>query len=48
MMELSADPGLCLLALTAEPGSASHDALHLLGSWAATIQPPTAPATNQP
>ncbi len=43
MMELSADPGLCLLALTAEPGSASHDGLRLLGSWAATTQPATAP-----
>jgi MmyB-like transcription regulator ligand binding domain/Helix-turn-helix domain len=48
MMELAADPGLCLLALTAEPGFASHDGLGLLGSWAATIQQRTAPASNQP
>jgi hypothetical protein len=36
MLELAADPGLHLLALSAEPGSSSHDALNLLGSWAAT------------
>jgi hypothetical protein len=47
MMELSADPGLRLLALTAEPGSKSHDALRLLGSWAATTQPATTHITKQ-
>jgi transcriptional regulator with XRE-family HTH domain len=35
-MELPADPGLTLLAYTAEPGSPSQDALNLLASWAAT------------
>ena len=35
-MDLSSDRGLLLLAYTAEPGSASHDALQLLASWAAT------------
>ncbi|WP_033344482.1 helix-turn-helix domain-containing protein [Catenuloplanes japonicus] len=35
-MDLSADPGLVLLAYTAEAGSPSGDALRLLASWAAT------------
>lgn len=35
-MELPADPGLKLSVFTAEPGSASADALKLLSSWAAT------------
>jgi transcriptional regulator with XRE-family HTH domain len=47
MLELAADPGLNLLAYSAEPGSASHDALSLLGSWAATVEPATAHATNE-
>ncbi len=38
-MELAADPGLTLFTYTAEPGSRSEDALKLLGSWAATIDP---------
>lgn len=42
-MELSADPGLTLTALTAEAGSPSDDALKLLASWGATH----APAPNQ-
>ena len=46
MLELAADPGLYLLALSAEPGTPSHDALKLLGSWAATVDPATARATN--
>ena len=46
MLELAADPGLHLLALSAEPGTQSHDALKLLGSWAATVDPATARATN--
>jgi transcriptional regulator with XRE-family HTH domain len=33
---LAADPGQSLLTYTAEPGSPSQDALHLLASWAAT------------
>jgi transcriptional regulator with XRE-family HTH domain len=37
-MDLSADPGLSLLVYPAEPGSASEDALRLLGSWAATLE----------
>jgi transcriptional regulator with XRE-family HTH domain len=39
MMELAADPGLNLLTFTAEPGSKSDEALNLLGSWAATVEP---------
>src|ERR1700689_1541945 len=35
-MELVADPGLILNGYSAEPGSASQDALNLLASWAAT------------
>jgi transcriptional regulator with XRE-family HTH domain len=35
-LELPADDGLSLLVYTAEPGSATEDALRLLASWAAT------------
>jgi transcriptional regulator with XRE-family HTH domain len=35
-MDLPSDPGLVLTVYTAEPGSASEDALRLLASWAAT------------
>ncbi|HEV7824068.1 MAG TPA: helix-turn-helix transcriptional regulator [Mycobacteriales bacterium] len=35
-LELPADTGLTMLVYTAEPGSASADALNLLASWAAT------------
>jgi hypothetical protein len=35
-MELTADVGLRLNAYSAEPGSASEDALNLLASWTAT------------
>jgi hypothetical protein len=37
-MELSADAGLTLTALSAEPASPSHDALAMLASWAATTE----------
>ena len=36
VMDLPADPGLSLIVYSAEPGSASQDALSLLASWAAT------------
>ena len=36
VMELPADPGQVLIALTAEPNSSSQDALNLLANWAAT------------
>lgn len=50
--ELPADPGLTLSTYTAEPGSASADALRMLASWAATTAPPelnpqTAPAEGR-
>ena len=48
VLELTADPGLDLLALSAEPGSPSQDALNLLGSWAATIEHATPNAADQP
>ena len=38
-MDLAADPSLTLFTYTAEPGTRSEDALRLLGSWAATIDP---------
>jgi transcriptional regulator with XRE-family HTH domain len=36
-MDLPADPGLAIVVYSAEPGSASEDALTLLASWAATL-----------
>ncbi len=43
----AADPGLTLFTYTAEPGSRSEDALKLLGSWAATLEPAEpAPSTD--
>ena len=39
VMELPADPGLSLIAFSAEPGSPDDDALRLLASWAATHDP---------
>jgi transcriptional regulator with XRE-family HTH domain len=38
-LDLAADPGLTLFTYTAEPGSRSEEALKLLGSWAATVDP---------
>ena len=40
-LPLPADPGLTITAYTAEPGTASHDALSLLASWAATTDQTT-------
>ena len=37
MIELRADSGLTILMYTAEPGSRSQEALHLLASWTATL-----------
>ena len=42
-MELPADPGLRLSIFTAEPGSATEDALKVLASWAATAESPATP-----
>jgi transcriptional regulator with XRE-family HTH domain len=36
-LPLPADTGLTMTAYTAEPGTASHDGLKLLASWAATL-----------
>ncbi|WP_380171772.1 helix-turn-helix transcriptional regulator [Kineococcus sp. DHX-1] len=35
-LQPAADPGLTLLVFSAEPGTASHDGLRLLSSWAAS------------
>ena len=43
-LELPADPGLSIIAYTAEPGSPSRQALDLLASWTAT--PDQAPAVT--
>jgi hypothetical protein len=45
VMELPADPGLSLIAFSAEPGSPDDDGLRLLASWAATHDPADALAT---
>jgi hypothetical protein len=39
VLELPADPGLSLIAFSAEAGSPDDDALRLLASWAATHNP---------
>ena len=39
VIELPADPGLTLIAFSAEAGSPDDDALRLLASWAATHDP---------
>jgi transcriptional regulator with XRE-family HTH domain len=44
-MELPADPGLSLLAFTADASSPDDDALRLLASWAATHDPADAAQT---
>jgi MmyB-like transcription regulator ligand binding domain len=47
-LDLAADPGVTLFTYTAEPGSRSDEALKLLGSWAATVDPAEpAHATDQ-
>jgi transcriptional regulator with XRE-family HTH domain len=47
-LDLAADPGLTLFTYAAEPGSRSGDALKLLGSWAATIDPAEPARTTDP
>jgi transcriptional regulator with XRE-family HTH domain len=42
-LDIAADDGLTMFTYAAEPGSRSEEALHLLGSWAATLDP-TEPA----
>ena len=38
-LDLAADHGLTMFTYSAEPGSRSEEALKLLGSWAATVDP---------
>jgi transcriptional regulator with XRE-family HTH domain len=45
VMELPADPGLTLIAFSADAGSPDDDALKLLASWAATHDPADALTT---
>jgi transcriptional regulator with XRE-family HTH domain len=46
VMDLPADPGLSLVIYSAEPGSASQDALYLLASW--TVSDELSTAANEP
>jgi hypothetical protein len=46
VMDLPADPGLSLVIYSAEPGSASQDALYLLASW--TVSDEQSTAANEP
>ena len=47
-LEVSADPGLMIVAYTAEPGSRSAEALGLLASWAATEERARRPGPGDP
>ena len=38
-LDIAADQGLTMFTYAAEPGSRSEEALSLLGSWAATVDP---------
>jgi hypothetical protein len=48
VLELSASPGLSLIAFSADAGSPDDDALRLLAGWAATHAPADALATGEP
>ncbi|MEE6307796.1 helix-turn-helix transcriptional regulator [Plantactinospora veratri] len=43
-MPLPADPGLTIVAYSAQPGTPTHEALRLLASWEATADARTGPA----
>jgi len=45
-MDLTADPGLSIVAYTAEPNSASQDGLDLLASWTMTADQLSVPAQH--
>ena len=47
VMELSADTGLTISVYSAETGSASQQALDLLGSWTATADAPDNPLSGK-
>jgi transcriptional regulator with XRE-family HTH domain len=46
-IELAADPGLMIVAYTAEPGSRSQESLRLLASWSATPEEETTDADRE-
>jgi hypothetical protein len=46
-LELPADPGLRIYVYTADPATASEDALKVLASWAATQRETTTAAVNE-
>jgi transcriptional regulator with XRE-family HTH domain len=46
VMELAADPGLSLLILSAEPGSAAEGSLRLLDKWAPPFPPQLVPGST--
>ena len=46
-LELPADPGLTMITYTAQPASASQDALDFLASWAASLDQPAQAETAQ-
>ena len=46
-LQLPADPGLTMITYTAQPASASQDALAFLASWAATLHQPAQAETVQ-
>ena len=46
-IEPAADPGLTIVAYTAEPGSRSEEALRLLASWGATREEEIANADRE-
>ena len=47
-IDLPADPGLMIVAYTAEPGSRSEEGLSLLASWAATDEAAVTPQVDRP
>ena len=47
-LDLAADPGLTIFTYAAEPGSRSEEALNLLGSWAATVDPAESARATDP
>jgi hypothetical protein len=47
-LDLAADHGLTIFTYAAEPGSRSDEALKLLGSWAATVDPADSARATDP
>jgi len=47
-LDLAADHGLTIFTYAAEPGSRSEEALNLLGSWAATVDPAGSARATEP